>query len=638
MSHHQTAEAGAGGAAVDSVGIFRGRGATILALLVIVIGAVAYSNALTGEFVGIDTKRHVRDNEAIQSLWPLWRAMSLHLVDEEAAKSESTLVRRPILSLSLALNHVILGSDARGFQAVNVTIHIAAALVLFGVVRRTLALRGTSPSQADPVAFVVAALWVAHPLNTSSVMHIVQRAESMMGLFTLLTLYGTVRAAQATTSSARRTWRVLAVVACALGMGSKEIMIVVPPLIWMFEAILLEGGFGAALRAHRRFYLALASTWIIFAAFLPFTLEYTAHDFQADRIWPYWLSQPRVILHYLRLVVWPRPLYQYILGRSFWFDPNTASWEEIAPHVVLIAILAGLSVWSIVRRHPIGVVLAFIFVPLLPTSLSATFNVIQEHRMYLSNAAVLLLLVLVVGWSLNRLFTRRWAMRVACVVAAGSISTAIVLTLSRNDDYRSEMTIWAPEDLPVAFTMLSGLALWEGRYGEAEEIFRSLIDLTARAHSGQPLATLGVPARNGLGVALVLQNRLDEAVALFDDAVRREPEYGAAHNNLAAVSLLRGEWAAGREHLRAAIVSDPHPAVAHYNAAVLAVAMHDRAAARRHLKIADEAFPRLANLGERLVEMPISPQQSVRLLPVLAPAEEIHVMRFKIALTAEPMG
>ena len=41
---------------------------------------------------------------------------------------------------------------------------------------------------ATPIAFCAALLWALHPLQTESVTYIIQRAESMMGLFYLLAL------------------------------------------------------------------------------------------------------------------------------------------------------------------------------------------------------------------------------------------------------------------------------------------------------------------------------------------------------------------------------------------------------------------------------------------------------------------
>jgi hypothetical protein len=107
-----------------------------------------------------------------------------------------------------------------------------AGLVLFGVVRRTLLtvrLRDRFGSAAAPLAFAVAAIWLAHPLQTSSVTFIAQRAESLMGLFYLLTIYCSIRAAASDFD--HRNWIAAAIAACALGMASKEVMATAPVLV-----------------------------------------------------------------------------------------------------------------------------------------------------------------------------------------------------------------------------------------------------------------------------------------------------------------------------------------------------------------------------------------------------------------------
>jgi len=96
------------------------------------------------------------------------------------------------------------------YHALNLMIHVLAGLTLFGIVRRTLGLVGRvipNPplSVSDPsdrrvkdnapylanatlLAFFAALLWTLHPLQTESVTYIIQRAESLMGLFYLLTI------------------------------------------------------------------------------------------------------------------------------------------------------------------------------------------------------------------------------------------------------------------------------------------------------------------------------------------------------------------------------------------------------------------------------------------------------------------
>src|SRR4029077_20329323 len=75
--------------------------------------------------------------------------------------------------------------------------HACAALVLFGIVRRTLM---TAPivrrygAASATLACLVALLWAVHPLQTQAVTYLVQRVESLMGLFLLLPLYCAIRA------------------------------------------------------------------------------------------------------------------------------------------------------------------------------------------------------------------------------------------------------------------------------------------------------------------------------------------------------------------------------------------------------------------------------------------------------------
>src|SRR5206468_13088154 len=99
---------------------------------------------------------------------------------------------------------------------------------LLGLVRRMLESERLRPRYERAgvwLAGVVALIWVVHPIQTESVTYVIQRAESLMGLFLLLTLYCGIRGAH---SPHPRRWYLAAIVACALGMGSKEVMVAAP--------------------------------------------------------------------------------------------------------------------------------------------------------------------------------------------------------------------------------------------------------------------------------------------------------------------------------------------------------------------------------------------------------------------------
>ena len=150
-----------------------------------------------------------------------------------------------------------------GYHVVNLAIHILGALVLYGVVRRTLlcaSLRQRYGDEARWLALAVALIWVVHPLQTESVTYLIQRTESLMGLFFLLTLYCVIRGS---TSSGRRGWYAAAVVCCALGMGSKEVMVVAPLTVLLYDRAFLSGSFREALRARAALYAGLFGCWLV---------------------------------------------------------------------------------------------------------------------------------------------------------------------------------------------------------------------------------------------------------------------------------------------------------------------------------------------------------------------------------------
>ena len=206
------------------------RRAVLLAAGLLAVAALAaYHNSFLAPFV-LDDGDAITENLTIRHLWPLWGALS-------PTAGGATVSGRPVLNLSLAVNYAISGDEVWSYHALNLLIHILAGLTLFGIVRRTLADVGRHrrmppvrslagfgdpalQSDATFIAFTVALLWTLHPLQTEAVTYVIQRTESLLGLFFLLTLYCFLRAV----SSPRPwPWRVLTVLACLGGVSTKEV-------------------------------------------------------------------------------------------------------------------------------------------------------------------------------------------------------------------------------------------------------------------------------------------------------------------------------------------------------------------------------------------------------------------------------
>ena len=216
---------------------------------VIAAAAVAcYANSLTAPLLFDD--RHIQESPLIHTLRPGWRLLENP---------------RAVALYSLALNYALHGEEVAGYHLVNLAIHLAAGWLLLGLVQRTLCsprLAARCGDAAWPLAMAVALLWTVHPLQTQAVTYIIQRMESLMSLFYLATLYAFVRAR----SSARPVrWYLVSIACCALGMGTKEVMVTAPLMVLWYDRALAADSWRQLVMRRSWYYLGLAGTWGVLA-------------------------------------------------------------------------------------------------------------------------------------------------------------------------------------------------------------------------------------------------------------------------------------------------------------------------------------------------------------------------------------
>ena len=532
----------------------------MLAVPVIVIGAwAAYAKTFHAPFT-FDDVSSIGDNPSILHLWPLSGPLS------PPSGWGFTVSGRPVLNLTLAINYAISGFDVWSYHLLNLVIHTLAGLTLFGIVRRTLARsdgssvgRGLSPTGLSPtkqvssgvkpdlLALAIAGIWTLHPLQTESVTYVVQRAESLMGLFFLLTLYAFVRAVDSTRP---RWWWTAAVSACLLGVGTKEVAALAPVMVFLYDRTFVSGSFAAAWRRHRGGYLALAATWVPLLWLLAGTggNRGGTMGFDVGISWSgYWLTQFEAVTRYLGLAFWPHPLvfdYGKVLVRSL---------AEVWWQAVVVLALVGLTIWALVRKPRCGFLGAWFFAILAPTSLvPGTIQMIVEHRMYLSLAAVI---AFVLG-----LASRRFNPRLVAGAGAVLALAAGVVTWQRNAVYGSERTLW--EDTvarrPANDRAQNNLGLSYYHLGRID-------DAIARYRESLRLDPTVANTHYNLGLAFMNSGRPAEAVAPFAEAVRILPYYFYAHQNLGVVLTKLGRPQEALAHFAEALRFDPAPAETHFH-------------------------------------------------------------------------
>jgi protein O-mannosyl-transferase len=525
-----------------------GRARSLAAAAGIALAALAaYRNTFRVPFL-FDDPHAILENPGIRHLWPLGRAFW-------PATPDMTVSGRPVANFTLAINYAISGGDPWSYHALNLLIHLLAGLTLFGVVRRTLlrpGLRGRFGADAFGLAWCTALLWTLHPLQTEAVTYVVQRVESLMGLFFLLTFYCFIRAVEETTgpgSPRARTWSTLAVAACLLGMATKEVTAVAPVLVLLYDRTFVAGSVREAWRRRRGVHLSLAATWLPLLGLVAATGWDRGGTAGFDvGVVPaaYWLTQFPAVARYLALSLWPHPqIFEY---GTFWVH----RWTEIVPGALVLVPLLVATLTALRHWPAAGFLGAWFFAILAPTSVvPGTIQMIVEHRMYLPVAAVITAVVLGVYAAAGR---RSLAAFAALAVGLGA------LTVRRNAAYRSELALWSdtvakrPDNARARNGL--GVALYHaGRLAEAIENYEIALRFTPR----------DAETIDNLGVALEHAGRNDEAIRCYETAVRLKPDFPEAYSNLGNALRRAGRLAEAIIQYHHALRLRPDFAETYYN-------------------------------------------------------------------------
>lgn len=564
-------------------------------LLLIAAGVLAYHNSFNGPFI-FDDHATIVSNPEIRHLRLAWGATLNH---------ETTASRRPVLTLSLAIDYALSGLNVAGYHATNLAIHLAAALVLFGVTRRTL-LRSAEDSRSDNrksqianrqsaawLALAVAMIWLVHPLQTSAVTYIVQRAESLMGLFYLLVLYCFIRGLG---SPRRRLWHAGAVACGALGVATKEVAATAPVVLLLYDYVFVSGSLVRALRQRWGLYAGLAATWsipVLMSIYGPASVSRGLG--QGIGMLDYLRTQAGVLIWYLRLCFWPDRLalsYPWPIART---------WGEAAAPGLLIVMLLAATAWGVWRRSWLGFLGAWFFLILAPSSsfVPIATETVAEHRMYLPLAAVIALVVMG-GYRVAAMVSSFRAIAVlavwfiAGVVLLVTVVTLIGLTVRRNEDYQSELAIWRDNvakwsgDSRAHYNLGQALAKQDDYAGAIAEY-----DKAVRLNPGN------YEAEYKWGLTLEAMEKLDDAAAHYEQALRIHPRLFHAHFRLGLMLARQNKMAPAIDHLRAAATIDASNADAHYFLALALIKAGQPDEATPHWARALSLDPTIAQRGRR---------------------------------------
>jgi tetratricopeptide (TPR) repeat protein len=588
--------------------------------LIVVAGAAVYSNTLGAPFT-YDDYPNIANNAAIRTLWPT-----------VAMRGTS----RPVASYSFALNFAIHGQRVGGYHVVNLAIHLAGGLCLYGIARRSFVrVGGRFADWSTALALAIALLWVVHPLQTQAVTYIVQRMESLMGLMYLATLYFFIRAQE---SKHPRGWLAASVLVCALGMGCKEAMVSAPLIVLWYDRAFVARSWPELFRSRGLYYAGLAATWAVLAG----SMMQSKVDYEEAGVgrvagltpWTYLLSQSEVIVHYLRLCIWPRgQVFDYL-----W--PVSHSVFEVLPSALAVVGLLAATAWCLVRHPKLSFLGGWFFFILAPTSSIVPIKHLAfEHRMYLSLAAVAVVFVLLlhygVGWlNLPPVSSRRvFAIAIAVIVLALGVTA-----YARNRVYRSEIALWSDNTakMPTSSAAWANLGTSYFRaknYTEARRCLEKALRLdpqsaTTNAGYAGVLIQIGdyKSARQYLSIALQINpngptaltnlghllldtGHYEEAIEYYQRVLQLEPDEYRCRTSLAAALIGSGRLDEAIDQCQLVLAIQPNSAEAHVNLATALAALGNKNEALQHAQAAVRFQPDHADARATLANLlaPIDP-------------------------------
>ena len=333
-------------------------------------------------------------------------------------------------------------------------------------------------TKVDAAALLGAGLWTLHPLFVSTVLYIVQREAMLAATFTLLGLlaWGHGRALIARAPRAGAIWMIGGIgLGTLLAMLCKANGALLPLLAWVLDATVYRGDTDTSL-AKRLRWLLLALPGLLLCAWVLSKLAQWSAPIES-RPWTIGqrvLTEPRVLLDYLRLLLVPRVLSNGVYNDAYAWSTGLLHPASTLPALLAVIALVGAGFGLRNRAPALAAALLFFFAGHVVESTAIPLELYFEHRNYLP--------ALLLGWPLARWIVRwRASPGLRGAIAAGLLAMLAAITWQR-------ATLWA--DQPRMAALWAATNPGSSRAIATQALFAM--------HAGRPdlaMATLSAPWR-----------------------------------------------------------------------------------------------------------------------------------------------
>ena len=533
-------------------------------VLLVVAVLLVFGQAIRYEFVNYDDDQYFYANPHVQA-GLTWSSARWAFQTGHASNWH------PLTWLSLMLDVELFGNGPAGPHATNVILHAANTVLLFLLLRR---LTGAPWRSA-----FVAGLFALHPLHVESVAWVSERKDELSGCFGLLALLRYARYAQAGVKplASRDYW--LSLLLCALGLMSKPMMVTLP-----FVMLLLDwwplGRFGSAASPSRDSrWLRLVLEKLPYLA-LSVVSSVVTLAVQRQAIQP--MGRISLGIRVVNAVV----SYVRYLGKTFWPVnlaipyPHTgyASFRLFCLSAMLIVAVCLVAV-RFRNRFPFLVTgwcwYLGMLVPVIGL-VQVGMQSMADRYTYLPLIGVFIMLTWGghAVWEHWRFSTAAlWPVALLILVACAA-RTMDQLCFWQNSETLFRHSLAVTKGNYLAHYNLGEYYASENRFDEAIDHYRDALQISPSYDD----------ALNNLGVALAMKGQLDEAIVRIRESIRYRPDKADAYYNLGNIFVMQRKFDEAASAYKDALRLTPDYPAAHNNLANVLITQGHRDEAIQHYR------------------------------------------------------